>query len=60
MAAKEEELEFMTIHQEEDDGNMTSQSYAAADDSAGADSVVGNWLFKQAKVRISRLRLSNG
>lgn len=47
---KEEELEFISVNHDEDDGAMNN---AFADPNAtegGGDSVIGSWMFKQSKV----------
>lgn len=51
MAMKEEELEFISVQDGDDDGNMTI-SYGKAPGEPTDDSVIGNWIFKQSKVDV--------
>ena len=44
-----EELEFISVAQDEDDGAMTSTYHPAGTDSAD-DQQLGSWIFKQSKV----------
>jgi hypothetical protein len=55
MAAKEEELEFMSIEEhggDEDDFNSMNTGNNRLEESNG-DDVIGNWFLKQSKVDLA-------
>jgi hypothetical protein len=56
---KEEQLEFITVNQEDDLNNLLlNNAYAdmpSGSEKVSGDSVVGNWVFKQSKVIYSIL-----
>jgi hypothetical protein len=51
MNSKEEELEFISVtNDDDDDGNMTHSYGIATNDSSGSGNVIGNWILNQSKV----------
>ena len=52
MKKREEELEFISVGAEEEDFNMNQQYASSNNESVGGyDSVIGNWVLKQSKVK---------
>lgn len=47
---KEEELEFISVTQDDDYSNNMNNQFGDSSYNDGSDTVIGSWMFKQSKV----------
>ena len=52
MSGKDEELEFISVQADDDDGNAMTLPASYASAATGDDSTIGSWIFKQSKVKL--------